>query len=103
LAAAFVLAYLATQLLLPTLALAEPRLGRFGWQMFARVVPRTTYTLELRSGAEQDVDPSSYVAQPRAELELDRLLPPHLCRVVPEAAAVRIGYADGAAAEVACR
>ena len=102
-AAAFVVLYVVVQLAVPALAAVEPRMSRFGWQMFSRLVPRTTFTVRHVGGFEGPIDPNAYLAEPRAEVDLARLLSAHLCRVIPDALAVRAGSPDGRSEEVACR
>lgn len=88
--AAFCLLYLLIQTAVPLVKLSEPRPSRFGWQMFTGLQERRRFSLVMRDGRNQPVDLRLYVAQSRGETELEEALPPHLCRVVPDVAAVLI-------------
>jgi hypothetical protein len=98
----FVVAYVAAQVVIPALALTNPQMSRFGWQMYAKMMLRTSYAVVHADGAVEEIDPTAHVALSRAEVELERFLPPHLCRTVPDATAVRVRSVDGGAMEVAC-
>lgn len=92
LAGAIVIGYLAVQLTLPVVLLFYPRPQRFGWQMFtnAPVIPQLV--LHRTGGRRDTVDINRYFAVRRPELlrsDLD-LLPAHVCRVTPDAAAVEL-------------
>jgi hypothetical protein len=89
-AAIFFIVFLAVQLAVPIVQLlSAPRPARFGWQMYSvRSVP-PRFDLLLRDGTSQPVALDSYVTSLRADVPLVRFLPPHLCRLFPQAAAVR--------------
>jgi hypothetical protein len=88
-----VVAVVATTLfLIVQLAMPISRLGdtarRFGWQMFstAQFAPEFVVVTE---DDEIDIDHRDYVAMSRADVDFEKLLPPHLCSVVPNAVSVR--------------
>src|SRR3712207_2620917 len=95
LVAVFFVAYVALQVLIPTLALTIPTPTRFGWQMYSRPWFPASYIVVRADGVVEQVDPAAHLAYFRPEVELERFLPPHLCRVVPEATAVRVSPAGG--------
>jgi hypothetical protein len=89
-AATFFLLFVLVQTLVPAALLWSPRPARFGWQMFSAKPRSFRYVLVLRDGTSQPVQLSRYLAQSRGEVAMDEALPPHLCRVVPGLAAVRV-------------
>jgi hypothetical protein len=95
-AALFFVAFLAIQLAVPIVQLVSaPRPARFGWQMYSvRSVP-PRFDLLLRDGTSQPVALESYVTSLRADVPLVRFLPPHLCGIFPQAAAVRYQQDEG--------
>ncbi|HEU4887219.1 MAG TPA: hypothetical protein VFV49_04985 [Thermoanaerobaculia bacterium] len=93
-ATAFFLLFLLIQTAVPLVRLGAPRPARFGWQMFSAAPQRPRFTLVLRDGTSQPADLRLYVAQSRGEVDLEKALPPHLCRVVPDLASVRITTPD---------
>jgi hypothetical protein len=48
------------------------------------------FLVVMRDGTTQPADLAKHVALGRGELDLDTALPPHLCHVVPGAAAVEV-------------
>jgi hypothetical protein len=58
--------------------------------MFSARRQRTSYTLVLRDGTRRPANLASYVAQSRGEMDLEKALPQHLCRVVPGLASVQV-------------
>ena len=93
-ATAFFVLFLLIQTGMPLVQLWAPRPARFGWQMFSATPQRNRFSLVMRDGTGQPVDLRLYVAQSRGEVDLEEALPPHLCRVVPDVASVRITAAD---------
>lgn len=56
-----------------------------------------------RDGSELKILLDDYVVRARTDVALKSLLPPHLCRTLPAAAAVRfVAYPDTAAVTVPC-
>jgi hypothetical protein len=60
---------------------------RFGWQMFSTAQSAPQFVVITDSG-EIDIDNDDYLAKSRADIDLETLLPPHLCSVVPGAVSV---------------
>lgn len=89
-AAVFFVLFLIVQIGVPLAKLATPRPARFGWQMFSVRHQRVRFTLVKRDGTIEPLDLRRYLGQSRGEVDLTKALPPHLCRVVPDLAAVRI-------------
>ena len=91
-AAAIVIGYVVVQLALPIVLLFHPRPQRFGWQMFtnAPVIPQLV--LHRAGGSRDTVDVNRYFAVRRPELARSdlELVPSHVCRVTPDAAAVEL-------------
>jgi len=48
------------------------------------------------------VEPAHYVTHLRGDTRLDDRLPAHLCRIIPEASAVRLERRDSTVEEVPC-
>jgi hypothetical protein len=61
---------------------------RFGWQMFAGFVPAPQITV-VTSDGEHPVVLDDYMAWPRADIDIVRYLPAHLCEIVPDVQSVR--------------
>jgi hypothetical protein len=96
-AAWFFVAFLAIQLAAPLVQLFwAPRPARFGWQMYSVVSKPPRFELIMRDGAAQPLDISPYVTSMRADVPLARFLPPHLCKLFPDAAAVSYALDGGA-------
>lgn len=87
---AFFVLFLVIQTAVPLIQLRAPRPARFGWQMFSGRQQPARFSLLLRDGTRQPVNLGLYVAQSRGEADLEEALPRHLCRVVPDLAAVQI-------------
>jgi hypothetical protein len=51
--------------------------------MFSRQAHEVAFSVETASGVEP-VDSSPYLAHSRGDIEIERYLPPHLCRVLPD-------------------
>jgi hypothetical protein len=98
-AACFFVVFLAVQLLMPLAQLAwSPRPARFGWQMYSVVSVAPSFELIMRDGAARPLDITPYVTSLRGDVPLARFLPPHLCRLFPDAAAVHYQMDDGSQA-----
>lgn len=103
-AAAFFLLFLLIQTAVPLVRLWAPRPARFGWQMFSAAPQRTRYILILRDGTRKPASLAPFVAQSRGEMDLMKAIPRHLCRVIPDLAAVQIVAPDSEVPQVhTCR
>jgi hypothetical protein len=89
-AALFCGAFLTLQIVVPLVQLASPRPARFGWHMWSARRTPSRFLVILRDGTTRPADLARYVGLGRGEMDLDTALPPHLCRVVPDATAVEI-------------
>ena len=87
---AFFLLFLLIQTGVPLIRLWAPRPARFGWQMFSARPHRPRFSLLMRDGTSHPVTLGLYVAHSRGEVDMEKALPPHLCRVVPDLASVQI-------------
>jgi hypothetical protein len=87
---AFFAIFLLIQAGVPLVQLWAPRPARFGWQMFSATVPRARFSLVMRDGTSRPAELGRYVALSRGEVDLEKALPQHLCRVVADLAAVQI-------------
>jgi hypothetical protein len=79
--------YLAVQLAIPISRIGDDA-RRFGWQMFSTAQFAPEFVVETAT-EEIDIDYRDYIAMSRADVDLETLLPPHLCSVVPGAISVR--------------
>ena len=93
-ATVFFVLFLAIQTAVPLVQLWAPRPARFGWQMFTGTPQRPRFSLVMRDGTRRPADPGRYVAHSRGEVDLEKALPQHLCRVVPDLASVQITAPD---------
>jgi hypothetical protein len=80
---------IAAQLAVPFMALRQPSPTRFGFQMYSGL-GGTVARVTTGSGEQAELDVSDYTTFPRGEIDWLRYLPPHLCRVYPDAAAVEV-------------
>ena len=96
-----VAAFLAIQVIVPTVALFGPRPARFAWQMYSALpdVPRAW--LVRPDGSEQPVDLSRLFAVRRAEIDFAAVLRAGLCDATA-AVAVRIQPAHADPEIIAC-
>jgi hypothetical protein len=98
-AACFFIVFLAAQVLIPLAQLAwSPRPARFGWQMYSVVSAAPRFELLMHDGAKKPLDITPYVTSMRGDVPLGRALPPHLCRLFPNAAAIYYQMDDGSQA-----
>lgn len=96
-AATVFIGYLLVQLLLPLYELCADGDGKFSWRMFAisrsrRANPPPRVEIVSRQGEARfltDAELRRYILRPHSLRYSDRL-PAHFCRVLPEAAAVRL-------------
>ena len=86
--------FLLIQTGVPLVQLWAPRPARFGWQMFSAKPQRPRFSLVMRDGTLQPANLGLYVAQSRGEVDLEKALPPHLCRVIPDLSSVQITAPD---------
>jgi hypothetical protein len=94
LAAAFVVAWLAVQAVIPLVLLAQPRPSRFGWQMYTTTTDLPHVSLRTRDGRVVPVDVGASIARDRAEAGyLDALILALCAR--DDAAAVIVSSKDG--------
>ncbi len=101
LVAGLISAYLAVQLLLPSVLLFGERPARFGWQMYS-TAPRLPVVVALdASGGERRIDIIDLVAGPRAEIDYAALMAQQGCDLV-DASRLRIESAPGEVAVVDC-
>jgi hypothetical protein len=95
-AAGFFVAFLAIQIAVPIVQLVwAPRPARWGWQMYSVISTAPQFELISRDGAARPLDITPYVTSMRADVPLARFLPPHLCKLFPDAAAVSYALGNG--------
>jgi type IV secretory pathway protease TraF len=100
LAAAFVVAWIAVQALVPLLLLGQARPSRFGWQMYTTTTELPHVSLRTRDGRVVPIDVSASIARDRAEAGyLDALI---LALCAREGAAAVIIQSAGANREELC-
>ncbi len=91
-AAAFVVGYVAVQLLVPAGLLFLPRAQRFGWQMYSSAHP-TPVLVALRGGGARDtLDIDHYLAFRRGDMSRDYAvrLAWHVCRIDRDVEAIEV-------------
>jgi len=85
--------FLAVQIAVPVSRIGvHDSARRFGWQMFSTAQETPAFVVITESGAVE-VELDDYVAGPRGDVDIDGLLPPHLCNVV--SGAVRVTWDSG--------
>ena len=88
-AAVFFVVFLAIQIAVPLVQLVwSPRPARFGWQMYSVVSAAPRFELIMRDGVAKPLDITPYVTSLRGDVPIARFLPPHLCALFPDAAAI---------------
>lgn len=75
-----VIAFVIVQVAVPVAALAGPRPGRFGWQMFTTYAPVPRVWIETSDGSLSDVDLEALLVHPRPETDLTPALAAVLCQ-----------------------
>ena len=101
--AAFVVLFVAWQLLVPAAMLFSQRPARFGWQMYSALPDLPQAWLLDAAGHETAVDVPSLFAKSRAEIDYAAALRAGLC-AVPGTVAVRLWEADRPVPElIECR
>lgn len=63
--------FLAVQIALPLIALAGPRPGRLGWQMFSASLPMPRVWVEHVDGSLEEIDLGPRLAYGRPEIDLE--------------------------------
>jgi hypothetical protein len=95
----FFVGFLALQIVVPLAQLAwSPRPARFGWQMYSVISAAPRFELMLHNGTAKPLDVRPYVTSMRGDVPLARFLPPHLCTLFPDAAAIKYQMDDGSQA-----
>lgn len=85
LAAGLIIAmFVVIQLVIPISRLTDDSPRRFGWQMFSVARGAPTFVAETNSG-DVEIDLDDFVARARGDIDLEEVLPTHLCRVIPDA------------------
>ena len=86
----FFASFLTVQTVVPIIKLFSQRPARFGWHMWSARKRFPQIFVVLKDGTSRPADLSTYIGWSRGELDFTQALPPHLCRFVPEIAAVEI-------------
>lgn len=76
---AFVVIWLAIQVLVPAYALIQQRPARLGWQMYTSVTELPTVAIRRVDGSEQAIDLAGMVARDRAEADYAAAVRQELC------------------------
>ena len=84
--------FLVVQLAIPISRVGEEGPRRFGWQMFSTAQTSPEFVVTTETGDEA-IDLSDYMARERADIDLQSLLPSHLCSTVP--GAISVTWEDG--------
>lgn len=74
-----VVAFVIVQVAVPIVALAGPRPGRFGWQMFTTYAPVPRVWIETTNGSLSEVYLEALLVHPRPETDLTPALAAALC------------------------
>ena len=98
-AACFFVVYLIVQVGLPVYRLWAPRPARFGWQMFSASAFPVRVWLLRRDGSEEPLAPDAYVGNARGDLDYERFVLPHICKMRPDAVSVRFQLPGPSAAK----
>ncbi|NOT00826.1 MAG: hypothetical protein HOP29_09380 [Phycisphaerales bacterium] len=88
-ATALCLVFAAVPIIVPLVQLPADRPARFGWQMYSGIKIIPQFEVIGADGGMRPITLTDFVANVRADLRYDDVLPKHLCRVLDDAAAVR--------------
>jgi hypothetical protein len=99
-AAVFCASFLTIQIAVPIVQLTSPRPARFGWHMWTARPRSPQFYIVMNDGTVRQADVSVYLASSRGEMDAGAVLPPHLCRVIPDIAAVEIRPCDSDAVQL---
>src|SRR5262245_22432804 len=99
-AAVFCATFLTVQIAIPIVQLTSPRPARFGWQMSTARPRSPQFYIVMTDGTVRLADGSVYLALSRGEMDAAAVLPPHLCRMMPDIAAVEIRPRDSDAVQL---
>jgi hypothetical protein len=100
LAIAFFVTFLAIQIVVPVVKLTSPRPARFAWHMWTARKRNPQFVMIMKDGSVSPVMLSTYLGLGRGELDIREAMPAHLCRVVPDVAAVQIKPPDSEPSKV---
>jgi len=76
--------FVVVQLAVPISRFDSDRAMRFGWQMFSASYPPTNFVVETQDD-QVDIELTDFMVDPRADVDVLRWLPPHLCAIIPGA------------------
>ena len=91
---------LAVQVVVATVAFAEHRPARYGWQMYS-AIPENPRAWSIHGREERDLAVRDLLVHARAEIDLPRLIRERGCELV-EGDAVRFELADGSRETIEC-
>jgi hypothetical protein len=83
----FIAVFVAIQLTVPISRLSEEGPRRFGWQMFSVARGAPTFVAHTDSG-DIEIELADFVARARGDIDLEEVLPSHLCSVLADANSV---------------
>jgi len=92
---------LAAQVIIASVALAEPQAARYGWQMYA-AVPYIPPAWATSDGEELPFEPGKVIIHPRIEIDYVSLTRERGCEL-SGADAIRLELADGSQETMSCR
>lgn len=79
-AAACITIFLIVQLVVPITRFGDESARRFGWQMFSASAASPEFVVTTNSG-RVEINLDDYMARVRSDIDIEALLPPHLCSV----------------------
>lgn len=91
---ALVSALLVAMVVIPIVQLNGRHPARFAWQMFSKQEPLPDYTAVLSTGERLDIDVWEYLGSIRSDIDIDAVLPLHLCTQIDGARSIVIGTVD---------
>jgi hypothetical protein len=83
----FIAVFVAIQLSIPISRLSEESPRRFGWQMLSVAREAPTFVAHTNLG-DNEIELVDFVARARGDIDLEEVLPTHLCRVLSDANSV---------------
>lgn len=80
-AAVLATVFLVVQLVVPISRFGDESARRFGWQMFSASATAPEFVVTTDSD-QVEINLDDYMARVRSDIDIETLLPPHLCSVV---------------------
>ncbi len=99
----FIVVYLLVQTVVPLIQLFTTTITPSGWGMYSYLLRDDRYTVTFADSRREVIDGKAYVGAYLQWIDWPRTLPPHLCRVLPDAVVISVEDRRGRESEYVCR